>query len=98
MIVLGVIRIRAAHQHQQHRQSSSRLRSGDDQDQEIAWDDSSLTITVNPMDGLSFTSTRLGSGLRTASASTSTGLSHPAQPALPAQHRCPSHPLPVHLP
>lgn len=50
MIVLGVIRIRAAHQHQQHRQGSSRLRSGDDQDQEMAWDDSSLTITVNPMD------------------------------------------------
>lgn len=50
MIVLGVIRIRAAHQHQQHRQGGSRLRSGDDQDQEMAWDDSSLTITVNPMD------------------------------------------------
>lgn len=41
MIVLGVIRIRAAH----HRAQESR-----DDDQEMAWDDSSLTITVNPMD------------------------------------------------
>lgn len=41
MIVLGVIRIRAAH----HRSRESR-----DDDQEMAWDDSSLTIIVNPMD------------------------------------------------
>nr|XP_042905858.1 calsyntenin-1 [Parasteatoda tepidariorum] len=41
MIVLGVIRIRAAH----HRSRESR-----DEDQEMAWDDSSLTIIVNPMD------------------------------------------------
>lgn len=41
MIVLGVIRIRAAH----HRSQDAK-----DEDQEMAWDDSSLTITVNPMD------------------------------------------------
>jgi len=41
MIVLGVIRIRAAHQRAQETR---------DEDQEMAWDDSSLTITVNPMD------------------------------------------------
>lgn len=41
MIVLGVIRIRAAHQ---------RAQETKDEDQEMAWDDSSLTITVNPMD------------------------------------------------
>ncbi|EEC15589.1 hypothetical protein IscW_ISCW010441 [Ixodes scapularis] len=50
MIVLGVIRIRAAHQHQQQRQGGGRHRTGDADDQEMAWDDSSLTITVNPMD------------------------------------------------
>lgn len=41
MIILGVIRIRAAHQ---------RAQETKDEDQEMAWDDSSLTITVNPMD------------------------------------------------
>ncbi|XP_022239232.1 calsyntenin-1-like [Limulus polyphemus] len=41
MIVLGVIRIRAAH----HQSQDSR-----DDEQEMAWDDTSLTITVNPMD------------------------------------------------
>ncbi|XP_053200964.1 calsyntenin-1-like isoform X2 [Panonychus citri] len=41
MIVLGVIRIRAAH----HRSNESR-----DEEQEMAWDDTSLTITVNPLD------------------------------------------------
>ncbi|XP_023227601.1 calsyntenin-1-like isoform X2 [Centruroides sculpturatus] len=41
MIVLGVIRIRAAHHHSHENR---------DEEQEMAWDDSSLTITVNPMD------------------------------------------------
>ncbi|XP_076320590.1 calsyntenin-1-like [Tachypleus tridentatus] len=41
MIVLGVIRIRAAHR---------RSRESREDEQEMAWDDSSLTITVNPMD------------------------------------------------
>lgn len=41
MIVLGVIRIRAAH----HRANQEEIA-----DTEMAWDDSALTITVNPMD------------------------------------------------
>merc|ERR1712080_394263 len=41
MIVLGVIRIRAAH-HRSH--------GNDGGDQEMAWDDSGLNITVNPME------------------------------------------------
>ncbi|XP_064460954.1 calsyntenin-1-like [Ornithodoros turicata] len=48
MIVLGVIRIRAAHHHtQRHHRVATDSR---EDDQEMAWDDSSLTITVNPMD------------------------------------------------
>lgn len=41
MIVLGVIRIRAAH----HRAAQEEM-----VDTEMAWDDSALTITVNPME------------------------------------------------
>lgn len=41
MIILGVIRIRAAHQ---------RTNAEETQDSEMTWDDSALTITVNPME------------------------------------------------
>jgi hypothetical protein len=41
MIAMGVVRIRNAHKRGQHEAIA---------DQEMAWDDSALTITVNPMD------------------------------------------------
>jgi len=46
MIVLGVVRIRAAH---------TRAAQEDMQDAELAWDDSGLNITVNPMETMTTT-------------------------------------------
>ena len=49
MIVLGVIRIRSA----QQRGGGSGAQGGDvnmEERQEMEWDNSALTITVNPMD------------------------------------------------
>ena len=47
MIVLGVVRIHSAHT---RNSSSAGGASGMDEKAEMEWDNSALTITVNPMD------------------------------------------------